>query len=366
MSDKIVFVLPSFKTGGGIRVFIELANILCRNNDIVILYPNNSSDSNTFCVDKRIEVLPIGKVSKFKCFKLLNLFMTIYMLNTKYKHNVILITDPLFCLFSSLLCGKKIFRFIQVDDYAIYDDGCILGKGLVLKIYKKMCLRSYCLTNMSFIFNSRYVYDRFCELSKRKDVPFNLVHPGINHSIFNHNLKNKINRYNGKINICLVARKHPWKGLLTFIDVYNSLSEEILGMINDVYLVSHDDLSTFNIANMILIKPKSDFEIADVYSKSDIFISPSWFEGFGLPPLEAMSTGCSIISSRSGGVNEFCFENHNCLMFEPKNGEDLNGKLIELVKSSELRNKLISNGICISRNFTWEKSVEQLKAILEL
>ena len=39
--NKIVFIAPSIKTGGGNRVFIELANILCEEYDISVLFPNN-------------------------------------------------------------------------------------------------------------------------------------------------------------------------------------------------------------------------------------------------------------------------------------------------------------------------------------
>ena len=45
---EIVFITPSIKTGGGNRVFIELANQLCDMHNVSIVYPNNSPEINTF------------------------------------------------------------------------------------------------------------------------------------------------------------------------------------------------------------------------------------------------------------------------------------------------------------------------------
>lgn len=60
-------------------------------------------------------------------------------------------------------------------------------------------------------------------------------------------------------------------------------------------------------------------EIAYYMNLSHIFISTSWWEGFGLPPLEAMACGCAVILSNSGGVNEYAQLDDNCLMFDPRN-----------------------------------------------
>ena len=46
--NKIVFIAPSIKTGGGNRVFIELANILCEEYDISVLFPSNSEETTRF------------------------------------------------------------------------------------------------------------------------------------------------------------------------------------------------------------------------------------------------------------------------------------------------------------------------------
>lgn len=204
------------------------------------------------------------------------------------------------------------------------------------------------------------MYNQFRLDAKRDDVPYKLVHPAINHLVFNNVRKKK---YSG-CSICLVARKHPLKGLITFINVYGSLPLEIKSKIAHVTLISHDDLSEFDTRGMDVVKPACDEDIAYVYQTSDIFISTSWWEGFGLPPLEAMACGCAVITSKSGGVNEYAKDNENCLMFEPKNEVELTEKLIRLINEDNLRNKLSQEGVKTAQNFDWNKSALQLIEIL--
>lgn len=362
MQVKIVFVTPSIKTGGGNRVFIELANQLCGTHDISIVYPNNSSEKNTFSSNAKLKYVCIGKVASTKFKKLQNLFRCIRYLNSLPSDSILILTDPIFCLLTWMLKHKsRIYRFIQADDYRIYDDGNVLGKGLKLKLYKYFCLRSYQL-HINYIFNSRFVYDRFCQDAKRNDVSYSLIHPAINSGVFKP-VERGASPFHG-CSLCLIARKHPLKGLETFIHVFHSLPSGLRHQITNVTLVSHDDLSGFDTRGMNVVRPTCDADIAKVYQSADIFISTSWWEGFGLPPLEAMACGCAVITSKSGGVNEFAEEGKNCLMFEPENEHELTENLNILINDIVLRKRLAIAGVRTASAFDWKKSANQLLNIL--
>lgn len=362
MSLQVVFVTPSIKTGGGNRVFIELANQMCAQHDVCIVYPNNSKEVNTFHKDERIQFIAIGDLAISKGAKFLNLLRCVKYLNKLDERVRIVVTDPIFCLLVPWLrCKKRIFRFIQADDYRIFDDGKILGTGWVLRVYKYFCLKSY-KQNIQFIFNSKFTYEQFCRDSHRKDVKFSLVHPAINHAIFKPVTdKGHIDK---QYSLCLIAREHPWKGLITFIRAFHDLPLVIKSQINKVTLVSHDDLTQFDIHGMNVIKPTSDRDIAAVYQTSDIFISTSWWEGFGLPPLEAMACGCAVITSMSGGVNEYAKNQWNCLMFEPRNEQQLIDKITVLIRNAKLRNDLITNGLSTASQYCWEHAAQTFVALL--
>lgn len=356
--DNIVFLMPSLKTGGGNRVTLELSNqLVTKGYQVKVVYPNNSTDLNTFNVSDAVDFVKIGDCANSKMDKLANLFKTIQFINKHYKDDVIIVSDPIMSLFAKRIKVSKVYRFIQSDDYRIFDDLFILKSRFVLNVYKNLTKYSYG-TKIRYLFNSLDTYEHFLKISKRKDIPLNLVHPAIDHQVF----FDKRIRNSQHINLCIVARKHPLKGFKEFIETYNQ--GKILGLDN-VYVISNDDLSYFDLSKVTLIKPKSDQEIAHYMNLSHIFVSTSWFEGFGLPPLEAMACGCACLISDSGGVNEYAKDGFNCLMYKPRNMVQMINQLDLLIHDHKLRNQLVENGLNTVKNFDWKISAEQLINIVE-
>lgn len=98
-------------------------------------------------------------------------------------------------------------------------------------------------------------------------------------------------------------------------------------------------------------------EKAALYKNADIFIYPSIYEGFGLPPLEAMSYGIPVICSNGGSLKEI-FQNKT-LMFSPKDKEKLKSLILSLVNNRELKEKLSKNGFEYTKLFTWEQTAQK-------
>ena len=151
------------------------------------------------------------------------------------------------------------------------------------------------------------------------------------------------------------------KGFLDFIELYNN--GNMLG-VDNVYIISHDDLSLFDLSKVILVQPKNDEEIAYYMNKSDIFISTSWWEGFGLPSLEAMACGCAVILSDAGGVNEYATANENSLMYKAKRQDDLLEHINCLAQDTVLRNELSSAAVKKALSFSWNNSKNQFLKVI--
>lgn len=364
MMSKICFILPQFKTGGGNRVFVELANILVDERDIEIIYPKNSLEKNSFSLKKEVKIISIGKFYKNKFLKIKNLFELIFWINKNRKEEIIVISDPIMSILSFLFLSKKLIRFIQADDYRIYDlNKEIIGNKFLLFLYKKLIKFSYMNKNIKFIFNSKFVYDQFVSISSLSSRR-NIVHPGVNLDIFC-NIADKKKPEDKRVNLCLVARKHPLKGLDKFLQVWDKL--ECKDKIKNVNIICFEEIEElkkykkiFNIKN-----PNSDKEISELMNKSDIFISTSVWEGFGLPSLEAMACGCSIISTKNGGCNEYLIENENAFLFEESDLEDFKVKLTQLIEEKELREKFSNEGLKTVKKFSWENTAKQFKNILK-
>lgn len=351
---KMIFVLPSQKTGGGSRVFVELANsIKLEGYENIIAYPNNSHSKFSYEVKNNIKLLPIGNFSNSKLVKLYNVFKTLRYIGTKYRSDIKIITDPIMSLFIPLLGKKNVIRFIQADDYNIFNDKAVIRNSIFLRIFKFLTKISYSNKHVTYFFNSKVVYSRFMNISKLKSVKCNIVHPCVNLDVFKSRLEGQ--KHSEQLVIGSIARRHPSKGLADLITSVNNLTN--IDIIKEVKLISHDDLSNFSLSEKVKIyHPDNDTELSSIYNTLDIFISNSWFEGFCLPPLEVMAIGVPVISSNNGGINEYAKDGINCLLYNPKDSDKLTELLDNILVDKELRERLSKKGLITAKEFTWDKS----------
>lgn len=342
-------------------MFVELANDLAgRGRAVDIISTDNIGEVNPFHVNYNIGVYRVGFPGKGRLTRLLNIIKSFIFTRSHGKNCKIIISDPIMSVFLFILKGMDVSRFIQADDYRLFDDLYLFKNKVLLAVYKRLTGFSY-KNDIKYLFNSRFSYSEFLGISKRKDVKFNLVHPGINPDVF----YDKKLRRSSEINLCLAARRHPLKGFSDFIEVWRKDNDWLRERINKVFLVSDDNLAGFDLSGFDVVKPKNDKDIATVYNKSHIFISTSRSEGFGMPSLEAMACGCAVILSKAGGVNEYALDGENCLMYDPGNTAELSGKLRLLLGNVLLIKELSAKGMERAKEFTWDKSSEQFMKCID-
>ncbi len=361
MKKKIVFVLPQLKTGGGVRVITELSNVLVEKYDVRLVLPYSQSDC-TFFIDPRIKIEKIGNPSGGIKNKILNILKMFRYVQKNYKDDMVVTTDPVFSPVFFFFPVKKLYRYVQADDYRIFDDLLLLKNRFFLGIYKIATKLSYKM-NIGYFFNSTFTYEQFVALRGKK-VPKRIVHPAINHAVF---YPNETLKYHEGIHLCLIARKHPMKRFEDFVKVYHEIKNmpQIKEKIRKVSVISHDDLSSFDISDFTMVVPKSDADIARTMNESDIYIFTSLWEGFGLPPLEAMACGCAVVASDAKGINEYAVDGENALIYPPTDTEKLKACLLELIQNDDLRRKLQENGVQSAKNFSWENSAKALEKIIK-
>lgn len=88
-----------------------------------------------------------------------------------------------------------------------------------------------------------------------------------------------------------------------------------------------------------------------------MFVYPSLYEGFGLPPLEAMQCGTPVIASNTSSLPEVVGEAG--ILIDPTNKDELHHAMWELMNDKQLRKELSQRAIARASQFTWEKSVDK-------
>ncbi|NOY88985.1 MAG: glycosyltransferase family 4 protein [FCB group bacterium] len=107
----------------------------------------------------------------------------------------------------------------------------------------------------------------------------------------------------------------------------------------------------------------SDSELVDYYRHAVLMVQPSLYEGFGLPPLEAMACGCPCVVSKAASLPEVCGD--AVLYCDPYNVNDIADKISRLLVNEKLRAELIEKGWERVKLFSWEKTAEKVLKIID-
>jgi len=97
-----------------------------------------------------------------------------------------------------------------------------------------------------------------------------------------------------------------------------------------------------------------DADLPALYSAAALFVQPSLFEGFGLPPLEAMACGTAVVTSNTTSLPEVVGE--AALTVDPTDVEALAGAMAAVLDNDRLRRKLEQAGLARASTFTWERT----------
>jgi glycosyltransferase involved in cell wall biosynthesis len=110
-----------------------------------------------------------------------------------------------------------------------------------------------------------------------------------------------------------------------------------------------------------LAEKVSDERLRTLYHYSTGLIYPSLYEGFGIPPLEAMAAGCPVAASQVSSIPEVCGD--AVLYFDPLDTSDIAKKMIQL-KENSLRSQLIEKGKKRANLFSWQETASKAIQII--
>ena len=159
----------------------------------------------------------------------------------------------------------------------------------------------------------------------------------------------------------------PHKNLLLAVKAFNHWNSKyhgnkklvLIGVKQNELNESHMFSNLIDMTNTVIPGYIKDHDLPLIYNNAECLIFPSLYEGFGLPPLEAMICGCPVLTSNSASLPEVCGD--AALYFDPFDFQELAEKMELISKNINLRREMIEKGYANVLRFTREKFTENLK-----
>ena len=172
--------------------------------------------------------------------------------------------------------------------------------------------------------------------------------------------------------ILYIGNLKPHKNVPGLINAYNMLPENLKDNYQLVIVGKKDKnfACLFNLVRTLRILDKvvfidfvRDEDMPSLYSSATIFVFPSFYEGFGLPVLEAMACGVPVITSRLASLPEVVDDAAN--LVNPRDTKEIGMAIEKLLVDSSLRGDLVARGLVQSSNFSLDKTVKNILYVIE-
>lgn len=212
---------------------------------------------------------------------------------------------------------------------------------------------------------------------KYPEDKISIVPPAVDHNIY-YKKRDKIILSNLGISerdkvILYVGSEQPRKNLPTLIKAFGLLKKKL----PDVKLLKVGKpqhprarkkiLQLIDLLGLqkdvIFIGYITESELVRYYNAADLFVFPSVYEGFGLPPLEAMACGTPVLTSNQSSLPEVVGESG--IMTDPFDIAKMANNMYEILTNEGLKDDLSKRGIERSKMFSWRKSADKMLIVYE-
>src|SRR3989344_2081048 len=179
------------------------------------------------------------------------------------------------------------------------------------------------------------------------------------------NIRRKLD-VDDKIVILHVTIDEPRKNIPVILNAFNKLRKDYSNAV--LIRIGYNRQSTLDLIKELELEKHvklypfvEESVLADWYNAADVFVFPSSYEGFGLPPIEAMASGCPVVSSNATSLGEVL--GNAALLVNPTDENDLYSKVRKVLDDDKLRKNMINKGIKNAKRFTWRKCAQGTWAV---
>jgi glycosyltransferase involved in cell wall biosynthesis len=130
------------------------------------------------------------------------------------------------------------------------------------------------------------------------------------------------------------------------------------------YTKIFDLIEELNLKNEVIFTDYvSDKYLVKLYNAADLFVYPSLYEGFGLPPLEAMACGCPVITSNTSSLPEVVGDAG--IMINPNDIDGLTESMLKILTDNQLREEMSRKSLERAKIFSWKKTAKETWKVYE-
>jgi glycosyltransferase involved in cell wall biosynthesis len=210
---------------------------------------------------------------------------------------------------------------------------------------------------------SEYSRDRLCMHLDVPDSQFGIVPCGVDHIDRVISDEGVLEKYDLRPGMYLLAvgSANPSKNFAALIEAFSTLKNDgairlvVVGGANSAVFaeqVVSDDLRIVRTGRV------DDSQLKALYTHARAFVFPSLYEGFGIPPLEAMACGCPVIASNAASIPEVC--GNAVGYFDPSSITSIRIAVEKVTGDGRWRSKLRAAGKDKAKEYTWAVAAEQL------
>lgn len=351
---KINFIVPEISRTGGMRVIFEYANRLTKKGHDVVLYspiiPFNNYPG---------ELMPYYVKYRFNYTK------DFLLRKKKEPENMY---ERNFEIKYSLWLNNSSIRNADATIATSWTSSYIVNKLNIAKGRKFYLIQDYeqWNSNIEYVNKSytlpltRITVSEFLKkfFAGKFGVDSEVVLNGINYHTFN----NFDKKFNSPPVILFMEHILENKNTEGAIEIVKKLKDKF----PEVRFKCFGKEEYYKLPEFVeFTKDPNDEQIAKLYSTSDIFLYTSTFEGFGLPPAEAMACKCAVVGNNVAAFTEFAENKKSAMIVSPEHPEEMiNAGEYLLNNRTELERISIEAGKHIRTVLDWEKSVNKFEKLI--
>lgn len=340
--------------GGAIQTARTIARGLCEEIDDTTLYGHESLQQTGIDCCVRAPLYPIKSLPY----------------GIVWERTVLPITamrdgiDVLYCPNTNAPITPTSFSTVMV----VHDMGPERGyQSRLQQTYRRATLSPAAKYSDAIVTVSKFSKDEIVDILDVSPGKVHVVYPGIDELFFENGSGSRLDlpeQY-----VLFVGSMNPRKNIMRAVEAFQRARRQY-GFPHEFVLIGPgsslsfgDDSLDFTENHITSTGFVSTTELKYAYENADLFLFPSLYEGFGLPPVEAMACGTPVLAGAASALPEVLGDAAEYV--DPTHVSEIACSIGELLNSAERRESMTRMGLNQSRNYTWERTIDRTHEILE-